>query len=177
MEGELWVGMVGNRSFLISLNRWNTEREKRFKLSIMSLWFQFIPISKKKKQNKTKQKKTNKQTKWFICLFGSHLLLLNPWNIQPERMDIFAFSLFNLKHPKGNGIEFPLLSFFFSHSLPYTFYSPLLPNFQLQPYSISIWDAKKTLFYNLKTYFIYFIISFYNFSNIPVSKFKYNLIK
>ena len=63
MEGELWVGMVGNRSFLISLNRWNTEREKRFKLSIMSLWFQFIPISKKKKQNKTKQKKTNKQTK------------------------------------------------------------------------------------------------------------------
>ena len=61
MEGELWVGMVGNRSFLISLNRWNAEREKRFKLSIMSLWFQFIPISKKKK--KTKQKKTNKQTK------------------------------------------------------------------------------------------------------------------
>ena len=47
MEGELWVGMVGNRSFLVSLNRWNAEREKRFKLSIMSLWFQFIPISKK----------------------------------------------------------------------------------------------------------------------------------
>ena len=67
MEGELWVGMVGNRSFLISLNRWNAEREKRFKLSIMSLWFQFIPISKKKK-NKTKKKQTNKQNDLYVCL-------------------------------------------------------------------------------------------------------------
>jgi len=36
---------------------------------------------------------------------------------------------------------------------------------------------QKVLFYNLKTYFIYFIISFYNSPNIPVSIFIYNLLK
>ena len=45
------------------------------------------------------------------------------------------------------------------------------------PKSISIRVCKKVLFYNLKTYFIYFTVSFYNSSNILVSIFPYNLLK
>ena len=38
-------------------------------------------------------------------------------------------------------------------------------------------DAKKFLFYILKTYFIYYTISFYNPPNIPVSIFTYKSLK
>lgn len=54
--------------------------------------------------------------------------------------------------------------------------SPFLTNFQLHPYSISIRDAKKILYYILKTYFIYFSILFYYSSDIPVSIFRYNFL-
>ena len=43
--------------------------------------------------------------------------------------------------------------------------------------SISIWDAKKVIFYNLKTYFIYFIISFYNSPHISVFIYTNNSLK
>ena len=43
--------------------------------------------------------------------------------------------------------------------------------------SINIRDVKKVLLYKLKTYFIYFIISFYNLLNILVSIFIYNSLK
>lgn len=53
-EGELWVGMVGNHSFLISLNRWNMEREKRFKcfylFFMVSVYTYFFKISKQRKK-------------------------------------------------------------------------------------------------------------------------------
>ena len=40
--------------------------------------------------------------------------------------------------------------------------------------------AKKILFYHLKNYFIYYVISFYNTLNVSVSQFlflEYNLLK
>ena len=38
-------------------------------------------------------------------------------------------------------------------------------------------DSKNFLFYTLKTYFIYYIISFYNSPNVPISIFTYNSLK
>ena len=38
-------------------------------------------------------------------------------------------------------------------------------------------DAYQSLFYTLKTYFIYFTILFYNLPNILVSIFTYNSLK